>query len=409
MLFSLPQLFPVVFLWFIPRERAMGLDAGRTMEQNIHRYCGVSKIFLLVLAFGITAAYPSLLGSSYTVSTNKAINMPLQSRTSGRIENSNPSVGVASARADWDTVRAYRNSAPSNELWLPTVYLPKQWNDSLADFWVDSLRKRWAYERAVTLRDSCSKIPDSTHYFYDSAGVKFNSFIIRPLKDPFDPFSNTLYIRRGQAKFWFVGVSLVFLLLFFYYRSAFVKQFELRIKGVFSSYYFDEMMNDRSFEYQGGSVVVLLMGNLVFSMGVMLYLRFGGFLALNVGWFYWVVFGSVMLGVTVLQLLQLLFAYALNMTETVRRQNQRQLNTNFVLALGFLPIFVFVYYNSNVLRSIDIPSLVSFMLIIWIVARSILSFVGLSKDRQLDFTAFLYFCTLEVLPYALFFSLLSKT
>ena len=298
---------------------------------------------------------------------------------------------------------------PVNKLWLPTLYLPKVWTDSLADFWVDSLRKRWNYERAVLLRDSVVTFPDSTQYFYDSAGITFNSQVIRPKKDPFDPFSNTLYIRRGQAKFWFVGVSLVFLLLFFYYRSAFVKQFDLRIKGVFSSYYFDEMMNDKSFEYQGGTAVVLLMGNLVFSMGVMLYLRFGGFLALNAGWFYWVVFGAVVAGVMVLQSVQFLFAYALNMTETVRRQNQRQLNTNFVLALGFLPVFIFVYYNANLLSSINIPSLVSFMLIIWIVARSILSFVGLSKDRQLDFTAFLYFCTLEVLPYALFFSLLSKT
>ena len=296
-----------------------------------------------------------------------------------------------------------------NKLWLPTLYLPKVWTDSIADFWVDSLRKRWNYERAVLLRDSVVNCPDSTQYFYDSAGITFNSHVIRPKKDPFDPFSNTLYIRRGQAKFWFVGVSLVFLLLFFYYRSAFVKQFELRIKGVFSSYYFDEMMNDKSFEYQGGTAVVLLMGNLVFSMGVMLYLRFGGFLALNAGWFYWVVFGAVIAGVMVLQSVQFLFAYALNMTETVRRQNQRQLNTNFVLALGFLPVFVFVYYNANLLSNIDIPSLVSFMLIVWIVARSILSFVGLSKDRQLDFTAFLYFCTLEVLPYALFFNLLSKT
>ncbi|MFM1792692.1 MAG: hypothetical protein RLZZ252_1046 [Bacteroidota bacterium] len=330
------------------------------------------------------------------------------------VEQQRPAQPITSSNAvnseEEDTLGASWYAAPPvNKLLLPEVYLPREWNDSLADFWVDSLRKRWRYEKAVMLRDSISSLPDSTKYFYDSMGVKFNSFVIRPIKDPFDPFSNTLYIRRGQAKFWFVGVSLVFLLLFFYYRSAFVKQFELRIKGVFSSYYFDEMMNDRSFEYQGGSVVVLLMGNLVFSMGVMLYLRFGGFLALNVGWFYWVVFGAVMLGVMILQLIQLLFAFALNMTETVRRQNQRQLNTNFVLALGFLPIFVFVYYNSNLLSSIDIPSLVSFMLIIWIVARSILSFVGLSKDRQLDFTAFLYFCTLEVLPYALFFSLLSKT
>ena len=308
-----------------------------------------------------------------------------------------------------DTSKYHGYTYPINKLWLPTLRVPKIWTDSIADFWVDSLSRRWSYESAITLRDSASMLPDSTHYFYDSAGVKYNAQQIRPIKDPFDPFLNTLYIRKGQAKFWFVGVALVFLLLFYYYRSAFVKQFDLRIKGVVSSYFFDEMMNDKSFEYQGGSAVVLLLGNLVFSLGIMLYLRFGGFLALNAGWFYWVVFGAVVVGVIVLQFIQFVFAYALDMTETIRRQNQRQLNTNFMLALIFLPVFVFVYYNANLLKDIDIPSLVSFMLIVWIVARSILSFVGLSKDRQLDFTAFLYFCTLEVLPYALFFSLLSKT
>ena len=348
-------------------------------------------------------------GNGFTLGYGKSLRLYLSGSEQQRLVPMLTNSSVLNSEEQDSLKSNWYAAPPINKLLLPNLYLPREWNDSLADFWVDSLRKRWRYERAVMMRDSVSSMPDSTNYFYDSVGVRLNSLVIRPIKDPFDPFSNTLYIRRGQAKFWFVGVSLVFLLLFFYYRSAFVKQFELRIKGVFSSYYFDEMMNDRSFEYQGGSVVVLLMGNLVFSMGVMLYLRFGGFLALNVGWFYWVVFGAVMLGVMVLQLIQLLFAFALNMTDTVRRQNQRQLNTNFVLALGFLPIFVFVYYNSNLLRNIDIPSLVSFMLIIWIVARSILSFVGLSKDRQLDFTAFLYFCTLEVLPYALFFSLLSKT
>jgi len=49
---------------------------------------------------------------------------------------------------------------PVNKLLLPNLYLPKEWNDSLADFWVDSLRKRWSYEKAVMLRDSISSIPD---------------------------------------------------------------------------------------------------------------------------------------------------------------------------------------------------------------------------------------------------------
>jgi len=204
-------------------------------------------------------------------------------------------------------------------------------------------------------------------------------------------------------------VGLVFLILFYYYRSAFAKQFELRVKGVFSSYYFEEMMNEKSFEHRGGSAVVLIMSNLVFALGIMLYLRFGGFLNMNAGWFYWLVLGLLLVAVFLLQAIQYLFALSIDITETVARQVQRQLNINFVLALLFLPIFVFVYYNAYKIKEVDIVALVSFMLIIWIVARSVLSFVGLSRDNHLDFTTFLYFCSLEVIPYAVFFSLLSRT
>ena len=274
---------------------------------------------------------------------------------------------------------------------------------------LDSARRNYRYHRAVLLKDTFCTIPDSTPYRVDENGLKLAVTPMFRKKDPLSPFENKLYFRHGQSKFWFIGVGLVFLILFYYYRSAFAKQFELRVKGVFSSYYFEEMMNEKSFEHRGGSAVVLIMSNLVFALGIMLYLRFGGFLNMNAGWFYWLVLGLLLVAVFLLQAIQYLFALSIDITETVARQVQRQLNINFVLALLFLPIFVFVYYNAYKIKEVDIVALVSFMLIIWIVARSVLSFVGLSRDNHLDFTTFLYFCSLEVIPYAVFFSLLSRT
>jgi hypothetical protein len=274
---------------------------------------------------------------------------------------------------------------------------------------LDSARHNYRYHRAVLLKDTFCTIPDSTPYRVDENGLKVAVTPMFRKKDPLSPFENKLYFRHGQSKFWFIGVGLVFLFMFYYYRSAFAKQFELRIKGVFSSYYFEEMMNEKSFEHRGGSAVVLIMSNLVFALGIMLYLRFGGFLNMNAGWFYWLVLGLLLVAVFLLQAIQYLFALSIDITETVARQVQRQLNINFVLALLFLPIFVFVYYNAYKIKEVDIVALVSFMLIIWIVARSVLSFVGLSRDNHLDFTTFLYFCSLEVIPYAVFFSLLSRT
>ena len=274
---------------------------------------------------------------------------------------------------------------------------------------LDSARRNYRYHRAVLLKDTFCTIPDSTPYRVDENGLKLAVTPMFRKKDPLSPFENKLYFRHGQSKFWFIGVGLVFLIIFYYYRSAFAKQFELRVKGVFSSYYFEEMMNEKSFEHRGGSAVVLVMSNLVFALGIMLYLRFGGFLNMNAGWFYWLVLGLLLVAVFLLQAIQYLFALSIDITETVARQVQRQLNINFVLALLFLPIFVFVYYNAYKIKEVDIVALVSFMLIIWIVARSVLSFVGLSRDNHLDFTTFLYFCSLEVIPYAVFFSLLSRT
>ncbi|MFM7638869.1 MAG: DUF4271 domain-containing protein, partial [Bacteroidota bacterium] len=88
---------------------------------------------------------------------------------------------------------------------------------------------------------------------------------------------------------------------------------------------------------------------------------------------------------------------------------QRQYNINFVLSLICFPVFLIFYYNSYKYPGVDLSHWISFLLVLWVVIRSIYAFVGLFQDRQLTFLSFLYFCTLEILPYSVLFTILSKS
>jgi hypothetical protein len=235
--------------------------------------------------------------------------------------------------------------------------------------------------------------------------VTYGSRLKYNYRDPFDPYSNQVFYRHGQGKFWFFGLGMILLVVIMYFRAAYPKQFELRLKGIFNGYYFNELVNDKTItQYSGGSGVVFVFTQAVFAAGAMLYMIFGGYLQLNNFWvfifFYLVVLGGVM----GLQAIQFLFASSVHMEATLRRLIQRQYNVNFVLSLIFFPLFLVTYYNGYKLNGAPLADWVSFMLVLWIVIRSILSFVGLFQDRQLNFLAFLYFCTLEILPYTVLFA-----
>lgn len=233
--------------------------------------------------------------------------------------------------------------------------------------------------------------------------VKYN------YRDPFDPYNNQVFYRHGQGKFWFFGLGMILLVVIMYFRAAYPKQFELRIRGIFNGYYFNELVNDRSVtQYGGGSGVVFVLSQAVFSAGAMLYMIFGGYLQLNNFWVFILFYLALLGGVMGLQAIQFLFASSVNMELMQRRLIQRQYNVNFVLALIFFPLFLVTYYNGYKFTGSPVADWVSFMLVLWIVIRSILSFVGLFQDRQLNFLAFLYFCTLEILPYTVLFASISR-
>lgn len=239
--------------------------------------------------------------------------------------------------------------------------------------------------------------------------IDFGNKVKYNYRDPFDPYNNQVFYRHGQGKFWFFGLGVILLVVIMYFRAAYPKQFELRIKGIFNRYYFNELVNDRTVtQYSGGSGVVFVLSQAVFSSGAILYMISGGYLHLNNFWFFLLFYMALLGGVIGLQAIQFLFASSVHMESALRRFIQRQYNINFVLALIFFPLFLITYYNGYKFDGVPLADWVSFMLVLWIVIRSIFSFVGLFQDRQLNFLTFLYFCTLEILPYTVLFASISR-
>lgn len=239
--------------------------------------------------------------------------------------------------------------------------------------------------------------------------IDFGNKVKYNYRDPFDPYNNQVFYRHGQGKFWFFGLGVILLVVIMYFRAAYPKQFELRIKGIFNGYYFNELVNDRTVtQYSGGSGVVFVLSQAVFSSGAILYMISGGYLHLNNFWFFLLFYMALLGGVIGLQAVQFLFASSVHMESALRRLIQRQYNINFVLALIFFPLFLITYYNGYKFDGVPLADWVSFMLVLWIVIRSIFSFVGLFQDRQLNFLTFLYFCTLEILPYTVLFASISR-
>lgn len=279
--------------------------------------------------------------------------------------------------------------------------------------------------------DSLESIPDSVAMVRFTRGVhfadsikqgKFDSLVSQLAtvhhgtkvsyvsSNPYDPYKNPTYFRRGQGKFWYFGLGICLLLVFIYYRAVFSKQFELRIRGLFNGYYYNELMNDRTVtQFGGGSGVVFVFTQAVFAAGILLNLILNGYLQLNNFFVFVFLYLGVLVAVLIQQTIQYLFASSVHIESLIQRQIQRQYNINFVLSLVCFPLFLVIYYNSYKYPGVDVSHWISFLLVLWVVIRSVYAFVGLFQDRQLTFLAFLYFCSLEILPYAVLFAILSRS
>ncbi|PHX91806.1 MAG: hypothetical protein CK532_06405 [Flavobacteriales bacterium] len=281
-------------------------------------------------------------------------------------------------------------------------------------FSIDSLKtKPDSFQHALFLRGL---------YFYDSlkaglldyktqsiAGPNCGDTIVYNFKDPFDPFNNKIFYRKGQGKFWFFGMCLIMFVVFVFYRNVYSKQFLLRWKSVYNLYFFNELIAYNTLTiFNPGSVIVLILSQAVFALGIMLYFICKDFLNLNNLGVFTLLYLLLLLLVIGLQCIQYLFTTSLGLEVLLRRQLQRQLNINFILALVCFPLFLLAYYNGYKIQGVALSDCVSFILVFWIVLRSAIVFIGMFQDRQLNPLAFLYFCTFEIVPYAIFFIIISR-
>jgi hypothetical protein len=240
--------------------------------------------------------------------------------------------------------------------------------------------------------------------------VQHGNKVVYNYRHPFDPYGNPSYFRRVQGKFWYFGLAMCLLLVFIYYRSVFSKQFESRIRGLFNGYYYNEMMNDRTItQFGGGSGVVFVFTQAVFAAGILLNLILNGYLQLNNYFVFIFLYLGLLAAVLIQQTIQFLYASSVHIETLIQRQIQRQYNINFVLSLVCFPIFLVFYYNSYKYPGMDLSRWISFVLVLWVVIRSVYVFIGLFQDRELTFLAFLYFCTLEILPYSVLFAILTRS
>jgi hypothetical protein len=228
-------------------------------------------------------------------------------------------------------------------------------------------------------------------------------------KDPFDPFVHDTYLRKSRAKTWYFLVALFLLIYIIYYKSAFPRQFELRLKSLFKSYFFEDLMRDQQISSAAGSIHAFSIGLIVFVLGIMLYMINLDFNNLN-GFLIFILVFVAWSGLSVgLFALQWIFTFSLHFNAMLLRGLQRQLNINLALALVMLPLFVVAYYNGRYGQEQWVLDNMFLILIAWISLRLFLQFIGMIQDAVLNLTTILYFCSLEIIPYLLLIKFLQNT
>ncbi len=228
-------------------------------------------------------------------------------------------------------------------------------------------------------------------------------------RDKFDPFLHEIYFRKARAQTWFFVVSLLVIFYLIYYRSVYQRQFELRVTGLYKPYFFEDLMREQQISSAAGSVHAFAIGLLVFSLGVMLYLINLDFNKLNI----FLMFLLVLIAWSglsfFLYVLQRLFAFSMKIEDLLSRNFQRQIGVNLFLALLMLPLFLIAYYNGTDEQDQWVFRNMYYVLIAWISLRLWVQFFGIVRDGMLNLTSFLYFCTLEIIPYLLLIKFLQNS
>ena len=99
----------------------------------------------------------------------------------------------------------------------------------------------------------------------------------------------------------------------------------------------------------------------------------------------------------------------MNIGDLLLRNFQRQINVNLLLALLMLPLFLIAYYNGTDGQDQWVFRNMYYVLIAWISLRLWVQFFGILRDGMLNLISFLYFCTLEIIPYLLLIKFLQNS
>ncbi|MBL7811030.1 MAG: DUF4271 domain-containing protein [Bacteroidetes bacterium] len=228
-------------------------------------------------------------------------------------------------------------------------------------------------------------------------------------KDPFDPFVHPTYYRVGMGKFWFFVVSLIILGLMLYYRNAFPKQFNQRLRGIFNEYYFKELLSDFSLSFASGSIVAAVFTNMVLAQLFVLVVLYFKFVQLNLIIFYVLVLLAVFAWKGLLFLLQGIQAWVLNLGETTRQHTQRHINVDTAMSLLVFPLVNVLYYNSGRLQGFPVGAWLAGLFILWVAVRILIEFFTMIRERGTSVAGILYFCAFEILPHAVLITALLRT
>jgi len=219
--------------------------------------------------------------------------------------------------------------------------------------------------------------------------------------DPYNPYSHEEYVRITRNKSWYLWTTLIIIIYFVYYKSVFPKQFQLRVGSFIRNYHFEDLISEQKTTSAAGSIHANVFGTLVFVQGIILFLLTQDLTKINNIYIFLLALIITSFGTIVLYLIQWVFTSSMGLSELMTRQVQRQINVNLLLGLTFIPLFLLLYYNSDNNWAVFITKNLKYLLLGWILLRIWVQIRGIFQDRVLNFTSILYFCTLEILPYAL--------
>lgn len=238
---------------------------------------------------------------------------------------------------------------------------------------------------------------------------KMNATPLPKVTEKFSPFEHKAYKRYSIGKFWFFVISLIILVVFVYYRDIFTKQLINRVKGLYSRYYFNELLSDTTASLATGSLWAVILFVLIFAQYMVVGLSYMKYhkLANNIN-FYIALIMAVALWKVVLLVVQRLQSFVIDGQDMLRAQWQRQISIDLVYFLLLFPFISLAYYNSSKMQGINVGQLCFAGFVLWLVVRTLTAFVGMIRDGAVSFKFILYFCAFEILPHGILFSALYR-